>query len=107
MKNIDLKSTVIAILFIALVFVSISATEKTDKWDDNQVWIYDLILKRELKEMNYDYLNYFNYDNPDDEEQLKVGKPDVDTAYILPSGWEVIGRDTGLRDYLEIRKRIK
>ena len=70
MKNIDLKSTVIAILFIALVFVSIAATGKTDKWDDNQVWIYDLILKRELKEMNYDYLNYFNYDNPDDEEQL-------------------------------------
>ena len=52
-------------------------------------------------------IKYMPMDNPDDEEQLKVGKPDVDTAYILPSGWEVIGRDTGLRDYLEIRKRIK
>ena len=40
MKNIDIKSVIIGVLFTATVFFGMGATVKADagKWDDKQVW---------------------------------------------------------------------
>ena len=96
MKNIDLKSTVIGILFTTLVFVSIGATGKTDKWDDNQQWAYSIVnFMKEKKDLVK-------------VKGLKDTVLQSDVAPATPIGWEpmsVTGEWPSLT--MVIRKRIK
>ncbi len=38
MKNIDIKSVIIGVLFTSTIFLGVAATSPNYKWDENQNW---------------------------------------------------------------------
>ena len=112
MKKIDPKSLLIGILFTALAFVSINATGKTDKWDENQEWGFTAFDGSSLNQTRLSY-DAFKLEEKiyvedgklvDESFGVATGKKEQSDVYHLPKGWEVLSYEN---DIVLARKRIK
>ena len=91
MKNIDVKSLLIGILLTSTIFLGVSATSPTDKWDEKQQWA--------VAELVWGKIDAKNNKGLLTEDSKTVVHSDK-----WPEGWEPISHDG---KYWRVRKRVR